>query len=62
VEDCLWEVVVFTDEDGGKAYSVTIRAHTEEDAVRLGMREVRLALALLNPLVRVLGAKAIPKA
>ena len=61
VENRAWKVDVFTDGNGRKIYTVEIEAAYEGEAIALAKAEVALPLAILNPLTKVVGARATLK-
>ena len=61
MENRAWKVDVFTDGNGRKIYTVEIEAAYEGEAIALAKAEVALPLAILNPLTRIVGARATLK-
>jgi hypothetical protein len=54
-----WDADVFVEEDGEHTIThVTVEAESEDGAVRRAMEEIRRALAFLNPLAKIVGARA----
>jgi hypothetical protein len=57
--DVLFEVEVIADEDGDqKVYTVAVEAEDATRAVQKAKAEIGLALALLNPVYKVVSATA----
>ena len=61
MENRAWKVDVFTDGNGRKIYTVEIEAAYEGEAIALAKAEVALPLAILNPLTKIVGARATLK-
>ena len=54
----IWDVTVFVEEESSAIYYVAVEAEDEEEAMRVAMAQVRVALAIIKPSARIIGARA----